>query len=199
MTSKKKILIMLVFLSALVFTLAVPQAEAKGNEFDAVCDHLKTKYQAKKVKIPFMWLARFAVGIVRPAGVKSFKVTIFRDLKFSPETLNDEMRLVMSDAFSDEWTPILRVRNRDGNQVYMNMREDGKNVKIMLVTIDKTEAVVVRAKFNPEKLAEFIENPSIFGISLDGKENPVEEKIETSETKEQLTDKNKSEEKKDGN
>ncbi len=190
---------MLVFLSALVFTLAVPQAEAKGNEFDAVCDHLKTKYQAKKVKIPFMWLARFAVGIVRPAGVKSFKVTIFRDLKFSPETLNDEMRLVMSDAFSDEWTPILRVRNRDGNQVYMNMREDGKNVKIMLVTIDKTEAVVVRAKFNPEKLAEFIENPSIFGISLDGKENPVEEKIETSETKEQLTDKNKSEEKKDGN
>ncbi len=170
MLLRKKILITLTFL-ALAFTIAVPNAEARGNEFDAVCKHIKTKYKAKKVKIPFMWLARFAVGIVRPAGVKSFKVTIFRNLQFSPQTLNDEMKLVMRDAFSDEWTPILRIRNDKGNQVYMNMRESGKNLKVLVVSIENNEAVVVRAKFNPDKLAKFIENPKIFGISLDGKEN----------------------------
>ncbi len=155
----------------LVFTFAVfaPSANAKnGNEFDAVCNHLKSRYQAKKVKIPFLWLARAAVGIIRPAGVKSFKVTIFRELNFSKDVLHGEMQRVMSDAFSDEWTPILRVRSRDGNQVYMNMREEGSNVKILVVNFNRDEAVVVRAKFSPEKLAKFIENPRIFGISLDG-------------------------------
>lgn len=168
MLLRKKILITLTFL-ALAFTMFVPNAVAKGNEYDAVCKHLKTKYQAKKVKIPFMWAARAFVGVFRPAGVKSFKVTIFKNLQFAPETLNNEMKLVMRDAFSADWSPILRVRNAEGNQVYMNMRESGKNVKILLVTIDKDEAIVVRAKFNPDKLAKFIENPKIFGISLKGK------------------------------
>lgn len=142
-------------------------ASAKGNEYDAVCDHIEKEYKAKKVKIPFMWLARFAVGITRPAGVKAFKVTIYRDLKFTDTgALNNDMRATMRNAFSDEWIPLLRIRSADGKHLYMNMRETGKNVKILLVSIENDEAVVVRAKFNPDKLASFIEDPRIFGISL---------------------------------
>ena len=178
MLLRRKIFLAITFL-ALALTVAVPDATANGNEFDAVCNHLKSKYQAKKVKIPFMWMARFAVGVVRPAGVKSFKVTVFRGLRFSPETLNEEMKLVMRDAFDADWTPILRVRSQTGEQVYMNIRETGENVKVLLVTINKDEAVVVRAKFNPEKLAEFIENPKIFGISLDGQNGPADGVVKT--------------------
>ncbi|MEZ5427924.1 MAG: hypothetical protein R2747_16760 [Pyrinomonadaceae bacterium] len=170
MTAKKKKIVFSMTFLLLVFTFAVPVARAGGNEYDAVCDHLKNRYQAKKVKIPFMWLARAAVGIVRPAGVKSFKVTIFRDLKFSRETLDREMQSVMHDAFSQEWSPILRVRSREGEQVYMNMREMGDSVKILVVTIDRDEATVIRARFNPEKLANFINDPKIFGISLDDRD-----------------------------
>lgn len=167
MTANRKILLSLVFV-LLVFTFTASPVNAKSNEYDAVCNHLKTKYQAKKVSIPFMWLARAVVGVVRPAGVKSFKVTVFRDLKFSRESLDKEMQTVMRDAFSDDWSPILRVRSRAGEQVYMNMRETGDSVKILLVTINRDEATVIRARFNPEKLAAFINEPKIFGISLDG-------------------------------
>src|SRR5262249_507071 len=65
-----------------------------------------------------------------------------------------------------DWIPILRVRSRDGEQVYMYMREWRQDVKINLVTIDKEQAVVVRATFNPDKLVEFMNNPKLFGISL---------------------------------
>ncbi len=173
MNLRKKIIITFTFL-ALAFVIAVPTTEAKGKEFSAVCKHIKTKYGAKKVKIPFMWLARFAVKVVRPAGVKSFKVTIYKDLQFSPETLNEEMKLLMSDSFDERWSPILRIRSQEGSQVYMNIREAGKNLKIVLVSIGKKQAVVVRAKFNPDKLAKFIENPKIFGISLDGNDKHVD-------------------------
>ncbi|HEX8287694.1 MAG TPA: hypothetical protein VF556_06865 [Pyrinomonadaceae bacterium] len=148
------------------FTFAAPNANANGGEYKAVVKHLKTKYRAKKVKIPFLWLARFAVSVVRPAGVKSFSVTLFEDLKFSRETLDAEMQTAMKNSFTKDWSPILRVRSQKGEQVYMYMREAGDSVKIAVVTIDKEQAAVIRATFNPEKLAEFINDPKIFGISL---------------------------------
>ena len=193
MLKKRKISAAIAFL-LLFLSFAVSTANAKGNEYDAVCDHLENKFHAKKVKIPFMWLARMAVGIVRPAGVKSFKVTTYTNLRFENETLNEEMRSVMRNAFSDEWIPILRIRSKTGEQIYMNMRESGNNVKILLVSINQTEATVVRAKFNPEKLAEFINNPKIFGISLDDNEQ-----IEANRGNSETGEVSQTEEKKDDN
>jgi hypothetical protein len=167
MLIRKQILSAAAFLF-LAFTLTAPAANAKDGEYKQIVRHLKTKYKAKKVKIPFMFLARFAVSLVRPAGVKSFSVTIFEDLKFSKETLDAEMQAAMRDSFGAEWSPILRVRSRTGEQVYMYMRDAGKDaVKISLVTIDKQQAAVIRATINPDRLAEFMNNPKIFGISLD--------------------------------
>lgn len=185
MFMKRKTVVALTFL-LLVFTFAAPSANAKGGgEYKAIVKHLKTKYQAKKVKIPFLWLARFAVSVVRPAGVKSFSITIFEDLKFSKETLDAEMQSVMRNSFSADWSPILRVRSRTGEQVYMYMREAGNSVKIAVVTIDKQQAAIIRATFNPEKLAEFINDPKIFGISLNDDERQLSEKQERAERTEQ--------------
>ncbi|HLM62147.1 MAG TPA: hypothetical protein VK308_15190 [Pyrinomonadaceae bacterium] len=180
---RKKILICLAFLT-FAFTFTVPTVDAKGGEYKSVVKHLKTKYQAKKVKIPFIWLARFAVSVVRPAGVKSFSVTLFEDLKFSRETLDQEMQLAMRSSFGADWSPIMRVRSRTGEQVYMYMREAGKSVKIAVVTIDKQQAAVIRATFNPEKLAEFINDPKIFGISLDDNNQQANNKPKIAEPNE---------------
>jgi len=156
--------------SLLILFLFSFSAEAAGprktNEYKSVVQHLKTKYRAKKVSIPLLWLARAAVSIARPAGVKSFSLTLFEDLKFSRETIEKEMQTVMKNSFSGEWSPIFRARSAGGQQAYMYMREQGKNVRIALVTIDKDHAAVIRATFSPDKLAEFINDPKIFGIAL---------------------------------
>src|SRR5687768_9876978 len=146
-------------LSLFVFIGAVPIVNAKPGEFDAIKSHLKSKYAAKKVSVPFMWLARTAVKVVRPAGVKSFNITLFEDLKVSNETFDKEMRSVMRGSFGPEWRSVFNVRSRDGEQVYMYMKEDGKNIKIALVSIDGNDAAVIRATFSPEKLADFINDP----------------------------------------
>ena len=190
MLFKKKILITLTLL-LLIFSFSAPTANAKGGEYKKIVSHLKTKYRAKKVKIPFMFLARFAVSVVRPAGVKSFSVTLFEDLKFSRETLNQEMQTAMKNSFGADWSPILRVRSRTGEQVYMYMREAGNSVKITAVTIDKAQAAVIRATFNPEKLTEFINNPKIFGISLDNKEQQANSEISEPKEKPALEEKKK--------
>ncbi len=128
-----------------------------------------------------MWLARFAVSVVRPAGVKSFSVTLFEDLKFSRETLDREMQEALKNSFTPEWSSIFRVRSREGQQAYMYIRESGKSIKIALVTIDKNQAAIIRATFSPEKLGEFMNDPKIFGISLDDKNTPKAESTKPTE------------------
>jgi len=164
----KKSLLLAWALLLLAFTFSAPAAQATkpGGEYDAIVSHLKSKYRAKKVNIPFMFLARFAVKVVKPAGVKSFNITLFNDLKFSRETLDLEMQEAMRRSFGPEWSSVFHVRSRDGQQAYMYLKEDGKNVKVTVVTIDKEDAAVIRATFSPDKLAEFINDPKIFGISL---------------------------------
>src|SRR6266700_588259 len=131
---KKSVLVVAVLL-LLTLTFAAPAAQAnKSGDIDAIVHHLQTRYQAKKVHIPFMWMARAAVHVVRPAGVKSLNITLFDGLRFSRDTLDLEMQNVMKRSFSAEWSSIFHVRSREGQQAYMYMREDGQNVKITLVT-----------------------------------------------------------------
>lgn len=178
MFNRKKILIAMTLTLLLVFTFSAPEADAKSKEYKQIVRHLKTKYQAKKVKIPFIWLARFAVSVVRPAGVKSFSITVFENVKFTRETLDAEMQSAMRNSFSKDWDSVFRVRSREGQQAYMYMREDGKNVRITLVTIDKEQAAIICATFSPDKLAEFVENPKIFGVSLNENKQAAENKTE---------------------
>ena len=163
---KRKIILLSLSFALLLHITAVSASAKNPSEYKQVVAHLKTKYRAKKVKIPFVWLARFAVTVVKPAGVKSFSVTLFEDLKVSRKGIDSELAAALDRTFSGEWIPVFRIRSRDGQQAYMYMREAGKNVRLTLVTIDKQKAAVMRATFSPEKLVEFTNDPKIFGISL---------------------------------
>jgi hypothetical protein len=169
-------LLLLLSITSVLPAAANTSTAGKPTEYGSIVKHLKTKYRAKKVKIPFMWVARFAVSVVRPAGVKSFSLTVFEDLKFSAESLDREMQAAMKTAFNTrEWSSILRARTAEGQQVYMYMRESGKNVKIAMVAIDKENAAIIRATFSPERLAEFVNDPKVFGISLNESKEPRKE------------------------
>jgi hypothetical protein len=157
-------------LVALIITATIfattPSARADDPEFDAITKHLKLFYQARRVSIPFLGLANFFVKIVRPAGVKSFKVAIFEDLNFTPGKTDAELGAIMRSALSPEWQPLVRIRSRDGEQVYVYAREAGENIKLLVVTIDRSDAVVARVKLSPKQLSEFLNKPKILGISV---------------------------------
>jgi hypothetical protein len=166
MSKRTQFVVIAIFLSSLIF-LNATAAEAKPpREYQAIVQHLKTKYKAKKVNLFFMWAARAIVSIARPAGVKSFSLTVFNDLKFSYETVDNEMSMAMRNSYGPEWSEVFHDRSREGQQAYLYLREAGKDVKVVLVTIEKENAAVMRATFSPEKVADFINDPKVFGVSL---------------------------------
>jgi len=163
--SLKKHAISALILSVLL-CIGTTTVSAKPNEYEAIVRHLKTKYRAKKVNLFVMWAARAFVSMAKPAGVKSFSFTLFKDLKFSFESVDAEMQLAMRKSYGPEWSSIFHVRSQTGQQAYLYMREVDANIRMVLVTVDKEYAAVIRATINPDRLADFINDPKIFGISL---------------------------------
>ncbi len=163
--SLRKCAISAVILSVLL-CIGSANVSAKPSEYEAIVRHLKTQYKAKKVNLFVMWAARAFVSMAKPAGVKSFSITLFKDLKFSLETVDSEMQAAMRNCYGPEWSAIFHVRSRTGQQAYLYMREVDKDVRLVLVTVDKEYAAVIRATINPDKLVDFINDPKIFGVRL---------------------------------
>lgn len=164
---KQKRLLVYVLLLATLLSFSVANARAEDRAFKAISTHLKTRYKAKRRGIPFMGLANFAVKLSRPAGVKSIKVAIFEELDDFSNINHAELNSVIREALDQEWQPLVRIYSRrDGQQAFVYARNEGQDIKLLVVTLDQAEAVVARVKLNPAALAKFMENPKLLGISL---------------------------------
>jgi len=154
----------------MIALLASPSffALAKGKGFKDVVKHIETNYGAKKVRIPFLGLANFAIKLIRPAGVKGFKLAVFEDQNFSAREGAASFDAVMREAYNKEWRPMVQVSSkRNGaSHTFIYVRSSGKDVQFALAVLEDREAVVLEVKFNPDAAARFLENPKIMGISL---------------------------------
>jgi hypothetical protein len=169
MTNSKKLLARLSITVALV-TLA-PAASLAGDEsFSSVVKHIKSSYHAKQQGFfGAMMLARFAVKIIKPAGVKNFKLVLLRDLDFSeePSPKPDRFYSFIESKIDPQWTPLVQYRSqRERQWSYVYITREKEDVKVLVVTIQQKNAVVMQTKFSPAKLIEFMNNPQIMGISL---------------------------------
>lgn len=176
MTRLKK-MIRLLFVSAVMIALLSPAAGAqtqgkphvvKGKGFNDVVKYIEKSYGVKKTKIPMLGLAKFAIWMVRPAGVKGFKLAVFEDQDFASPSGATSFAQVMRGAYNKEWSPLVQINSkRDGNsRTYIYVKQSKKDVEFALATIEDREAVVLQVKFNPDAAARFLENPKIMGISL---------------------------------
>ena len=148
----------------IVFVLSSPLA-VRADDFDSVVKNVRAACGGKKVRIPFLGIAGFATKIVRPAGVKSFKLAVFEDLTRAGDVPG--LGAAIGQSLGPEWRPLVRIRaGRGAEQTHVYVREAGENLKLMIVTLDGEQATVVRAKINLEGLAKFARDPKILGVSL---------------------------------
>lgn|ERR1044072_348911 len=148
----------------LTFVLFAP-AIVRADDFDTVVKNVRAACGGKKVRIPFLGLASFATKIVRPAGVKSFKLVVFEDVTRAGDVSG--LGAAIGQSLGPEWRPLVRIRSgRGAEQTHVYVRDAGNNLRVMIVTLDGQQATVIRAKVNPEALARFARDPKILGVSL---------------------------------
>ena len=148
----------------LVFVCSSP-ATVRADEFDAVVRSVRAACGGRKVRIPFLGLAGFATKIVRPAGVKSFKLVMFEALTRKGDVHG--LGAAIGQSLGPEWRPLVRIRSgRGAEQTHIYVRDAGDNLRVMIVTLDGDQATVIRAKVSPEALARFARDPKVLGVSL---------------------------------
>jgi hypothetical protein len=171
MTTRKKAFVRALIIVVLL-SLATTARAADDKSYSGVVKHLKTSYRAKQQGFfGMMMLARFAVKLIKPAGVKNFKVTMLRDLDFSngPAPNSSEFHTAVRSRVNPVWEPLLQYsapRQRQWSYAYVTREK--KDVKVLIVAVQQREAFVVQFKFSPEKLIAFMNDPKIMGISLKG-------------------------------
>jgi hypothetical protein len=58
--------------------------------------------------------------------------------------------------------------------VSVYVRDEKKDVKVLVVALQRETSFVAEVKFSPEKLARFIDDPKIMGISLKEKNEQID-------------------------
>jgi VWFA-related protein len=168
MQTERRLFIAIVTTTLLLVSMPV---FGKGKGFKDVVKHIEKNYQAKKRRVPMLGVANFFVKIIRPAGVKGFKLAVFQDQDFSPTADAVPFQTAMREAYDAKkgWKPLVTMHSkRDGgnNRVFIMFKENKKDVEVAVTTLEAREAAVIEVKFSPDKMAQFLDNPRIMGISL---------------------------------
>jgi hypothetical protein len=138
----------------MLVTLA-PVASLAGDEsFSKVVKHIKSNYRAKQQGFfGAMMLARFAVKVIKPAGVKNFKVVLLRNLDYTeaPSPRNGEFHAFIQSKIDPRWTPLVQYSSpREKQWTYVYITQEKEDVKVLVVTLQRKDAVVLQTKFSPE-------------------------------------------------
>lgn len=153
-----------------LLTLAPAAALAGDESFSSVVKHIKSNYHGKQQGFfGAMMVARFAVKMIKPAGVKNFKLVYLKDLDYSeaPSPTTGQFHSFIQSKIDPRWTPLVQYSSpREKQWTYVYITRENDDVKVLVVTLQKQDAVVLQTKFSPAKLVEFMNNPQIMGISL---------------------------------
>jgi hypothetical protein len=185
MTMQKKTFTRLPVVVALVTVL--PLVALGGDEsYNSIVKHIKTSYNAKQQGFfGAMMLARLAVKIVKPAGVKNFKMTLLRDLDYSHAAAPEDghFHSFIRSNIDPRWAPLVEYSSpRERQWSYVYVTRENEDIKVLVITLQQHDAVVLQTKFSPEKLAEFMNNPQIMGISLNSDKKTNDSSVKPEET-----------------
>ena len=144
--------------------------QSSDRSFSSVVKHLESNYGARRQgALGFVNFARFLVKVIRPAGVKNFKVVMLKSLDYSgrPDPESPDFQEFIGSNIDPSWQPLIRHSARnDRSWTYVYVTNEKKDVKLLVITLQKQEAYVVQFKFSPEKLAAFMNDPRIAGVPL---------------------------------
>ncbi|HEY6329954.1 MAG TPA: VWA domain-containing protein, partial [Blastocatellia bacterium] len=147
--------------------LTVPVARAASDPYSRVVENLETQYHARPKRIPLLGVGNFVLKFWHPAGVKNVQFAILEDAELYDHARGNRFDSVVEAAAGGQWHPVVREFSRKDNQwVYVYHFGESKDAKLLVVALDPKNAIVAQVKFDPVKLAEFVQNPQIFGHSL---------------------------------
>jgi hypothetical protein len=171
-----------------LLTLAAAQSTwAAADDFSAVVKLVERFYHVKHQSIPFLaragmkatqTAARLKGGEAkRLAEAGSVKVAFFEDQDFDSRGTIVAFKALMTSTLGQRWSPLVQTLvPKDEEQSHIFLSEAGDKFHVLVVTIERHDAVVVQVTLKPETLAQLLQDPGEMGreITADATTNDPE-------------------------
>jgi len=145
----------------ILLALAPPGSALANDDFGKIVHHIEANYHVHRQHRWVMGLAGFTVKFWHIAGVKSFKGAIFENQRFTNAASDTRFDEVVRAAMDSGWQPLVQSWDRhSGERTYIYAQDLGRDMKVLVVSLESNEAVVLQVKVNPEKLNEFVREAS---------------------------------------
>jgi hypothetical protein len=146
-----------------MLSCAVVQGAERG--FDDIVRAISDQLHTRPMHIPFFGLVNAATFVVQPAGVKHIDLAVFENLD-----LNEHAATAIAEAMratDGGWRPFVQVRSWNHGHdetvlVYMAGVDIGnarRDCKLLVITLEPSEATVVEVRLNPEGLQVWLNHP----------------------------------------
>jgi hypothetical protein len=140
------------FVSTLTVLLLLPLV-LPASEFDWMVREFSRQSGVKRMHIPFFGLARFAVAVAHPAGTSELKLAVFEHANFNSAGFSK----LTDEVIGASWKPIVRVRSRNGESTNIYTQVDGKNLRLLIASLDHDDVTFVAVRIRPEELMKFVD------------------------------------------
>ena len=152
------------FLTPALLSLALLQmlcfpAWAGDQEFHQLVERISAYYQKRPMR-SIGWL-NFLANRFTPHGVSHFQMVIFDDIDSSGTAPSEDLESSLTNLVGSSYEPFVRVHDvRSGDWTYIYTRESGKaRFELLIVSIDSSDAVVMKMQLTPDALREWIDDP----------------------------------------
>jgi hypothetical protein len=148
-------------LALIASSFAAASAYAADREFTEVVHCISDEFHTRPTSIPFFGLVNVFAAAVHPAGAKHIDLAIFEHLD-DRDRQGHNLPDAILRAVGRSWQPFVQVRSRrEGHQetVFVFMRQDGKNWKLLVAAVEREEATVMQLLLNPDALARWLSDP----------------------------------------
>jgi len=136
-------------------------SQAADREFHDVVRVISQEFHTRPTSIPFFGLVNVFTETIRPAGTRHIDLAIFEHLSDHDRDGRNLAESIQS-AVGRSWKPFIKVQSlRRGAEetVLVYMRQEGREWRLLITSVERDEATVVQLRLNPDALAKWMNDP----------------------------------------
>lgn len=139
-------------LAAGLLLIAAAPLAAVDRYFENAVEEIEQRTGGQRVRIPMWGLVRWVgSAAARPVGAKDFDLAVFENLE---RGLVDRPFAWL--RLSSGWQPVVRVHSPGRESVAIYVRPEGEWYRVLLATIERDEAVVMKFTMKPDRILTLV-------------------------------------------
>lgn len=134
---------------------AAPLAYGGDHEFRGVVHAIEDTYGVHHTHIRLLGAVMF---FARPEGISGLKLAMFENLEMRAHA--PELTRLVENSLGAGWHPFVRVRSRDdGETTLIYTNPSGGKMRMMIVSIEPSEATVVELSLSDRAIERWLKEP----------------------------------------